>query len=744
MNSQPPVDESARTPTPPARRRSRRVSRLLGSLVALTGILNTLGFSQEPLRPLRLQDPPEIDGRLDDAAWLEAPAVSGFKTYTPDYGRDLVGTTQVRMAYDAENLFFAFQCLDNEPKLVKASMTSRDKMINDDWVCVNLDSFGDQQSLYAFYVNPLGIQGDSRFAANQEDISFDCVWYCAGVVHDSGYSVEMRIPLKSIRYAHANPVQMGVIFERRISRRSEQGTFPPLSPEQAMAFLTQMHPIEYENVETYTLFEVLPALTYTQRETASAGQLALSERKADPSVTVKLGVTSDLIVDGTYNPDFSQVEADAGQVDVNLRYNLFYPEKRPFFLEGNEQFTIGATSSSAVDPVQSIVYTRTIVDPVVGVKLTGKLGAKNSIALLYAVDEFPADHPSGDRRLAHVPIVRYKRSLSDDSFLGAIYAGKELPDRYNRVGGADGELRLGESSTVGFHGLYSESKPNQASNRQTGHALGLSLQYNTRDLGLGFSFKEISEPFHAEMGYITRTGVMIAAASATPRWYPDSETLRRISLGVSSAQTLDHPSGLWETNNSAAVSILIGGTTILQPRYVYSTEIFLARRFLTGGVDLTLRSQMIKELLVQASARWGDAMFYSADPYQGRSRDASAALTFQPWDDLALELTARYSDFTRTSNSETIYEISIGRSKLIYQLNRYLFFRGTLEYNTYRRRLLTDLLVSFTYIPGTVFHAGYGSLYERSRWERDSYVPDSRFLETQRGVFVKASYLWRI
>ncbi|MBE0558108.1 MAG: hypothetical protein IH628_12820 [Proteobacteria bacterium] len=213
---------------------------------------------------------------------------------------------------------------------------------------------------------------------------------------------------------------------------------------------------------------------------------------------------------------------------------------------------------------------------------------------------------------------------------------------------------------------------------------------------------------------------------------------------MSSAQTLDHPSGLWETNNSAAVSILIGGTTILQPRYVYSTEIFLARRFLTGGVDLTLRSQMIKELLVQASARWGDAIFYSADPYQGRSRDASAALTFQPWDDLALELTARYSDFTRTSNSETIYEISIGRSKLTYQLNRYLFFRGTLEYNTYRRRLLTDLLVSFTYIPGTVFHAGYGSLYERSRWERDSYVPDSRFLETQRGVFVKASYLWRI
>ncbi len=712
--------------------------------IALLASAQGLGKSQEPFRPTRTQTAPRIDGRLDEKLWSEASMVTGFKTYNPDYGRDLPGQTRVLLAYDGQNLFFAFECLDPDPSAIKASLTSRDKMMNDDWVCINLDSFGDQQSLYAFYINPLGIQGDSRFAANQEDFSFDCVWYSAGAVHDSGYALEIQIPLKSIRYSHANPVQMGVIFERRVSRRSEQATSPPLRPEQAMAFLTQMHPMVYENLETSTLLEILPGLTYMQREVARRGELALSERRAEGSLTLKLGVSSDLILDATYNPDFSQVEADAGQVDVNLRYALFYPEKRPFFLEGNEQFTVGATSSSAVDPVQALIYTRTIVDPLLGVKLTGKLGKDNSVALLYAADDPGELAPTADGALIHVPILRYKRSLAGDSFLGGLVAARERPDEYNRLGGIDGELRLGESSTISFHALGSRTRPPGSGEVLAGHALGMNFQYGTRELALGFSAKDISEDFIAEMGYVTRTGVMLVSGSVTPRFYPESELLRRISVGLSSAQTLDRPSSLWETYNAVAVSFLVGGTTIVQPRYIYSTEIFLGERFRTGGVDLQLRSQVTKELLFQASARRGTAIFYGLDPFQGRSISAFASVTYQPWEDLALDLSSQYSDFERASDSERIYEVIIGRSKLTYQVNRYLFFRGTLEYNTYRRRLLTDALVSFTYIPGTVFHAGYGSLYERIRWENDTVVPDERFLETQRGVFVKASYLWQL
>jgi opacity protein-like surface antigen len=384
------------------------------------------------------------------------------------------------------------------------------------------------------------------------------------------------------------------------------------------------------------------------------------------------------------------------------------------------------------------------VDPLVGAKLTGKLGPKNSIALLYTADALPDGFAPAGSRYAHVPVFRYKRSLADDSFLGLIYAGRERSEYYNRVGGADGELRVGESSTIGFHGLYSQTKTDPAASPQTGHAIGLNFQYNTRDLGLGFSAKNISQQFAAHTGYVTRTGVSLLAGSATLRLYPDSELFRRISIGLFSGHTLDRPSSLWETYNSAAVSLLLGGTTIVQPRYIYSTEIFLDQRFLTGGYNLIFRSQVSKEFLAQVSFRSGYAIFYSGSPYQGKSRGASASVTYQPLEDLALELTYQYSDFTRDSDSQNIYEVSISRSKLTYQVNRYLFLRGTAEYNTYHRKLLTDLLFSFTYIPGTVFHAGYGSLFERLRWEGSTYVPDARFIETQRAFFVKASYLWQL
>jgi len=174
---------------------SRIGSALLLSLV----VVRPLGAA-ETLVPLRAATPPVIDGRLDDTIWRQAPSVTGFKTWTPDFGVDMPDQTVVFMAYDAENLYFAFRSYDSVPGRIRASVAARDAIVSDDWVCINLDSFGDQQSLYALYVNPLGIQADSRFAAGREDFGFDAVWYSAGQVDDEGYTIEVRIPFKSLRY----------------------------------------------------------------------------------------------------------------------------------------------------------------------------------------------------------------------------------------------------------------------------------------------------------------------------------------------------------------------------------------------------------------------------------------------------------------------------------------------------------------------------------------------------------------
>jgi len=701
--------------------------------------------SADPLRPMRTTAPPVIDGVLDEVAWQQAPAVSGFKTYHPDYGKEMSEDTQVWIAYDSENLYFAFRCYDREPGKVKSVVTSRDNNRPDDWVCINLDSFNDQQSLYCFYVNALGIQSDSRFAAGSEDLNVDFVWYSAGRIDDKGYTLEICLPLKSLRYADSNPVTMGVVFERRISRRSEQGTYPALKPERGMAFQTQTIPMIYFDLKHYTLFELLPSVTYSQKYKQNQGSLMEEEHKADASLTLKYGITSDLILDGTYNPDFSQVESDAGQVDVNLRNALFYSEKRPFFLEGAENFRVAATNISEIDPVISVIHTRTIVNPLVGLKLAGKLGSKNSVALIYAVDRSPDDQRPLFGDYSHFPILRYKRALDEDSYVGSILAGEERRESYNRLGGVDGMLRLNESAMLEFHGLLSQSKNGEAASRNSAHALGARYFYNTRNVDYDFSVKDINEGFVDDMGFIARTGISELTGLWRPKFYPQSEIVRRITVDLFSGQTLDQPSDLWETSNYAQVQASLLGSLSARVKYMHATEIFVGRRFKTGALIVSAGGQFTKEANLTLYYRYGDAIYYDpADPYQGSSRYATLNLVYQPSEQLAATASLVYTDFLRSADDVRIYEYLISRGKLTYQVNKYLFFRGVVEYNNFRKVLLTDFLASFTYIPGTVVYLGYGSLYEKTEWDNTRYGSSDHFLETQRGFFFKMSYLWRL
>ena len=243
-----------------------------------------------PIRPYKTEIPPVIDGKLDDTVWQKAPHVSGFKTWVPDYGKDMAGETIVYVAYDRENFYVAFRCLDSEPDKIKTSVTSRDNINPDDWVCVNLDSFNDQQSLYTLYCNPMGVQGDATAEGNQEDFNVDLVWFSEGEINPEGYTVEIRIPFKSIRFSHKNPVEMGAIFERKISRLTELGTYPPLDPVQGPNFFTQTVTLLFEDIQHYTLFEVLPAVTYSQQSEMLDGQLASGKGVGDFSLTAKYGI----------------------------------------------------------------------------------------------------------------------------------------------------------------------------------------------------------------------------------------------------------------------------------------------------------------------------------------------------------------------------------------------------------------------------------------------------------------------
>ena len=385
---------------------------LLGSLLFIANFLHA------QVQSARADVAPNIDGVLDDEVWQRSPQLTGYKSFVPDFGVDMPFKTIAYIAHDEDNLYFAFKCFD-EPDKIKTSIAARDKIGADDWICINLDSFNSAQSLYGLYVNPSGIQMDTRFAAGKEDVGQDLIWYSAAKIVDDGYIVEARIPFKSIRYsAKDGNVEMGVIFERKISRFSMQGTYPALDPAQGFAFLTQMMPIKYEGVKKSKLVEILPAITYAVNKEQVEGETVRSD-DFEPSLTTKVGITSELVWDATINPDFSQVESDVQQVEVNQRFPVNYPERRPFFLEGNENFNFAVTGGFA--PVNKVVNTRSIVSPKFATKLAGKIGDKNIISTIYAIDRADKNLPDyAADETADVGVFRYMRSFQQDSYLGMV------------------------------------------------------------------------------------------------------------------------------------------------------------------------------------------------------------------------------------------------------------------------------------------------------------------------------------
>ncbi len=693
----------------------------------------------EPFRPLRVETPPVIDGVLTDAAWGEAPSATGFTTYHPDYGKPLGEETRVWFAYDAENLYFAFRCLDSRPDKIKASVNARDKIRPDDWVCINLDTFNDQQSLYAFYVNPLGIQGDSRFEGGSEDYTVDVVWYSAGRIDEAGYSVEIRIPFKSIRLSDGDPVTMGVIFERMVNRLSQSGTTPALDPRHGENFLTQTRPLVMAGVRHYRLVEILPDLTLGRTRTLDQGRLAGPGLKPEPGLTAKVGLTSRLILDATVNPDFSQVEADAGQVDFNQRFALFYPETRPFFLEGLEKYNFGAGDSDGI--LGEVVHTRTIIDPAFGLKLNGNLGRRDMIASIFALDALPEE---AARDYDGVGILRYKRALAHDGFVGGFVTDRERADGFNRVAGVDGQIRLAPPSLLSFYAFGSTTRDGSPADTRRGHAVTVNYSYQTRDWMVGLLAQDIGRGFETETGYLTRNGLTRLKAGLGPVFHFDSGFLLRLVPLVHTAYLRDARSGLAETANSLDVRLLLKGSSSLSLGGKISSEIYQSRRFETSGLRASGTLQFTSRLSLTLAAQTGAKIRYVESPYQGFGSDAALALEYKPLDKLHFNASLTYSDFFERRSRVREFDYAITRGRVTYQINRYLFLRAIVEYNSFRDDLMTDFLASFTYIPGTVIHVGYGSLYEKLEWADGEYRGADRFLESRRGFFFKASYLWRL
>jgi hypothetical protein len=703
-----------------------------------------------PVVIYRAETPPAIDGKLDDPVWEKATRFDDFTTFKPDFGKPTSEKTVLLMAYDRTYIYFAFDCRDSEPSKIKAAMSKRDGIDMDDWIGVVLDTFGDQQGGYLFEVNPLGVQLDGMINADGNgDSSFDTVWQSKGFIHDGGYSAEAAIPFKSLRYPFRKKLTMGLLVSRYIGRKSEQTSCPELSPEGG-AIMAQSRMIELNDVTFERPVEFIPALTYNQGSAHSAGAMRPLGTNADFSLTGKLGLTSNLTLDAAYNPDFSQVEADAGQVDVNLRYSIFYSEKRPFFLEGMENFNF-ATAMEA-NTVGAIVYTRSIADPLLGLKLTGKLGRQNVLSGIFALDEFPgalaAEEGDAERsgRNAAYSILRYKRQMGQDNYVGGFFTNRSFAGDRNTVGGVDGRWRLNNTSFLEYSLLKSFSRDERAARNDQGHYLGLRYNFSNRRWNVDLGLMDLSRDFRIDTGYVTRTGITMVPVFVQYSVYPRSAFFQRVDAFWWSYHLLDKPSDLFETYNHLVLRFNMPRQSQVRFDAILGNEVFADQRFSLSGWRVRGYTQIYKQLYLEGGYRRSGRIYYDAEsPYQGKGNTADVLLLYQPFDKLSTSLGLSYYDFYRSSNGEKVYDYTIWRSRTTFQVNRFLFFRGIVEYNNYWKKISADLLASFTYIPGTVIYVGYGSVYEKLRWNNEDreYFPSDDYLQTRRSFFFKASYLWR-
>lgn len=743
----------------------------------------------------RLEAEIRVDGVLDEPVWRQAALLTGFSQYRPVDGRAAEDSTQVLVWYAPDAIWFGIRAYEAHGDVVRATLADRDNIGADDNVQILLDTYKDRRRALLFAVNPLGAQQDGVRSEGEAgaaggpgpggrfdgviDLNPDFVYQSRGRVTPWGYEVEARIPFKSLRYQDREPQDWGFQVVRISQHNGYEDTWTPAVRANA-SFLIQSGTLQgLTGLRRGVVLDLNPEFT-TQVD--GRPQLSGYEYRAEPELgaNARWGVTANLNLNAAVNPDFSQVEADVGQVTVNERFALFFPEKRPFFLEGLEQY----------DTPQRLIYTRRVVAPVAGVKLTGKLGATD-VAYLGAVDD-RAQSSSGANPVFN--ILRLRRDLGHTSTAGFVYTDRIDRDDYNRVLGADvrvvwRKIWFSQAQLIG-------SWSRDASGVRSGPLWSVTLYDRTgRSYGNHFVLTGISPDFEARSGFVNRTNIVTGFIVNRFSWYGRPGAL------VENVTTFLIAAPTWRYRDFFALkgtlegkidnlwfATLRGGWglqgTISNQHFRFDPPRYAGYQVDPSGTPVAfaippaLHNLWIvnvggntpnRALSLGASVSYGAAAIF-VEAAEGRQFSATLTTNWRPTDAIRVEARWVHQRLTRARNGDRFSTADIPRLKVEYQLTRDIFFRYIGQYFAEERAALADprtgrplvldaaaeqrvgpaaaftvtdfrndLLFSYKPTPGTVFFLGYGA----SLSEPDPF----RFRDLDRtadGFFLKASYLFRM
>jgi len=690
----------------------------------------------------------KIDGILDEDVWKKAPISQDFKSLSPVYGDTLPEKTEVWTAYDTESLYFAFKCYETDPSKIKTSIAHRDGIQRDDMVGVLIDTIGSRQMNYEFYVNPSGIQWDAiTSAVSGSDESPDFVWQSAGKLTETGYQVEIRIPLSSIRYKSGKDVQMGIIFVRSISRLGVTATWPELHAGQTD--FNFMASVNYAKLGSMLKLEFLPNFTYGRSSDRITDTTWAHDNDTNFGIGAKYGITSSMTLEATVNPDFSQVESDAFQADVNIRYPIFYTEKRPFFMESIEVLDFGIINLGSMT---TAIHTRTIADPGWAAKFSGSSGKLN-FSVLAANDRAPGNawddgiNPD-EGKTAFFGIVRAKYNLGSDNSLGILYTGRHFANEKNDVAGVDLKYRFFSNLRGSFSYLGSSTTTEKGVPRSNGGGINAMLQFSTPKFTSLVAYERYDPEFYMATSFQNRTGLSKILARTGPIFnmkIKGMKWLKVISPYIYLSRLHDLTTKMNDTTRIIGVNFGFAPSGSLYVDYYHEKEAWYGTLYKKNYLNIQGFWQITKWFMINGYFLGGDQIYYPYPSFLGTGTTTDIDFVIQPSLKLEFDLEFLFSNLSEKKSKQKVYDMNIYNLEATYQFNKYFFLRGIVRYNDLSKKLLTDVLASFTLIPGTVIHLGYGSVHYDYKWQNNQWVPgDGTLKKMNQRLFFKASYLLRI
>ena len=701
-----------------------------------------------------------VDGVMDEPAWQDAVTISMDIETKPGENIPARVETTAYLIENGNSLFVAIDARDPDPSQIRAYLRDRDTIWNDDFAGISIDSYGDERRAFEFFANALGVQADATFddVNRHEDFLWDAIWESAGKINDDGYIIEMEIPLSQLRFEKSSGKQTWGIDLLRYHPRDRTYRYSNNSQDRDInCYLCQFERIEgLENVEPSRDLEIVPTLTASQVDTTDQPgiePLSSGDPDAEAGLTVRWGITPDMTANLAINPDFSQVEADAPQLDVNNQFALFFPEKRPFFLEGADYFNT---------PIDA-VFTRTVADPSIGLKLTGKRD-KNTIGVFAAQDEitnliFPGSLSSSGTSLNQENtafVGRYARSFGQSSSIGALLTTRSGDNYHNNVGGLDLRWKIGDNHNVRAQLLRSDTEyPDQTAidfsqplGSFDGDAGFFAYDFDSRNWFGRARYQRRSSGFRADAGFVPRVDIEQTVIGGGRIWHGDEDDwYSRIRLNGDWDIAYDEQGRVLEREVEGYFFVEGPLQSKIELGALTRDVLWNDQMFEEDKTSIFAELQPIGGLVLGLWTRWGTQVDF-ANTQLGDELRMQPSVNWNVSRHLLLRYDGSYVQLD-TRAGEMIFDAKVHDVRLTWQFNLRSFIRLTAQVQDIKRNPAVyvdpvdahsknvgrQLLYSYKLNPQTVFFLGYS----------DALIDDDALTgltTTDRTLFMKIGYAW--